>query len=119
MKTFFVALASLILVACSGPGDRREYDYLLMHYEADPDNETDPEHVIKAFNMCLAAKPVTEEWEAEKTKQGSQASADASSAVAGGAKESERIAAEAMQPGSKLQALVDRCMAAKGYRTVR
>ena len=119
MKTFFMALGSLILVACSGPGDRREYAYLLMHYEADPDNETDPEHVLKAFSQCLASEPVTQEWEAEKTRQGSQAGAAASSAAAGGAKESERIAAEAMQPGSKLQALVDRCMSAKGYRTVR
>jgi len=114
-----MVLGSLILVACSGPGDKREYDYLLMHYEADPDNETDPEHVLKAFNRCLASKPVTEEWEAEKTRQGAQAGAAASSAVAGNVKESERIAAEAMQPRSKLQALVDRCMTAKGYRTVR
>ena len=61
---------------------------------------------------------MTEEWEAEKPKQGAEASA-ATSAVAGSAKESERIAAGAMQRGSKLQALVDECMAAKGYRTVR
>src|SRR5580765_7315312 len=114
----WIALAALGLAGCSSPGDRHQYEYLLMHYEADPDNEKDPEHVIKAFNMCLTAKPVTEEWEAEKAKQGSQANG-ATSAVAGSAKESERIAAGAMQNGSKLQALVDQCMTAKGYRTVR
>ena len=113
MKMLWIALASLTLAGCSSPSHRHEYEYLLMHYEADPDNEKDPEHVIKAFNMCLAAKPVTEEWEAEKATQGVEASA-----VAASARESERIAAAAMQRGSKLQSLVDRCMAAKGYRAV-
>jgi hypothetical protein len=117
LGTLLLALASLTLAGCSSPGDRHEYEYLLMHYEADPDNENDPEHVLKAFNRCLASKPVTEEWEAEKAKQGPEASA-ATSTVAGGAKEGERIAAQAMQRGSKLQALADQCMAAKGYRTV-
>jgi hypothetical protein len=89
-----------------------------MHYEADPDNEKDPEHVIKAFNRCLASQPVTEEWQAQEAKQGPETTA-ATSATASGTKEGERIAAEAMRQGSKLQALADQCMAAKGYRTVR
>lgn len=109
-----VALATLTLAGCSSPGDKHEYEYLLMHYEADPDNEKDPEHVIKAFNQCLASKPVTEEWQASEARQG-----PGTTAAASGAKESERIAAEAMRHGSKLQAVVDQCMAAKGYRTVR
>jgi hypothetical protein len=115
VKTLLIALASLTLAGCSSRADRHEYDYLVMHYEADPDNEKDPEHVIKAFKQCLASKPVTEEWEMEKPGQGSQAGA-ATSAGAGDGKEG--IAAEAMRRGSKLQALVDQCMAAKGYPTV-
>ena len=117
MKTLLIALASLTLAGCSSPADRRDYDYdyLVMHYEADPDSEKDPEHVIKAFKQCLASKPVTEEWEMEKPAQASQPGA-ATSAVAGDAKEG--IAAEAMRRGSKLQVLVDRCMAGKGYPTV-
>ena len=115
MKTLLIVLALLTLPACSSPADRHEYDYLVMHYEADPDNEKDPEHVIKAFKQCLASKPVTEEWETEKASQRSQAGA-ATSAVAGDAKEG--IAAEAMRRGSKVQALVDQCMAANGYPTV-
>ena len=113
----WIALASLSVAGCSSPGDRHEYEYLVMHYEADPDNEKDPEHVIKAFKQCLSSEPVTEEWEAEKAKQASQANG-ATSAVAGSAEDGERIAAGAMQRGSKLQSLVDRCMAAKGYRAV-
>ncbi len=105
-----VALVSLTLAGCSSPGDKREYEYLLIHYEADPDNEKDPEHVIKAFNLCLASKPVTEEWQAHEVKQGTETTV--------GTEEGERIAAEAMRRGSKLQVLVDRCMAAKGYQTV-
>ena len=107
MKTLLTALASLMLAGCSSPANRDHYEYLLMHYEADPDNEKDPEHVIKAFKQCLASKPVTEEWEMEKATQASQP---------GDAKEG--IAAEAMRRGSKLQTLVDQCMAAKGYPTV-
>jgi hypothetical protein len=118
MKMLLIAFASLALSACSSRGDRHEYDYLLMHYEADPDNETDPEHVLNAFHSCLDAKQVTGEWQAERANQSSEPSA-ATSAVAGDAKESDKIAAEAMRQGSKLQALVDRCMAAKGYRAVR
>ena len=115
MKTLLIALASLTLAGCSTRADRHEYDYLVMHYEADPDNEKDPEHVIKAFKQCLASKPATQEWETEKARQTSQAGS-ATSAVAGDAKEG--IAAEAMRRGSKVQALVDQCMAAKGYPTV-
>ena len=118
MKALAVALASLAVAGCSSPAGRHEYEYLLMHYEADPDNEKDPEHVIKAFNQCLASTPVMQEWEAEKAKQGPEASA-ATGAVPGSADESGRIAASAMQRGSKLQTLVDQCMTTKGYRTVR
>ncbi len=117
MKTLLIALASVALAACSSPGERRQYEYLVMHFEADLDNETDPEYVLKAFKGCVASKPVTEEWETENATQGSGASA-ATSAVAGAAKQSEKIAAEAMRPRSKLQPLVDQCMAAKGYRTI-
>jgi hypothetical protein len=87
-----------------------------MHYEADPDNEKDPEHVIKAFNQCLGSTPVMQEWEIEKAKQGPDPSAGS---VPGSADESRRIAAGAMLRGSKLQTLVDHCMTTKGYRTVR
>jgi hypothetical protein len=117
VKTLLIALASLTLAGCSSAADKRDYDYeyLLVHYEADPDSEKDPEHVIKAFKQCLASKPVTEEWETEKATQASQ-NDPATSVVAGHAKEG--IGAEAMRRGSKLQVLVDRCMAAKGYPTV-
>jgi hypothetical protein len=118
LKALVVALASLAVAGCSSSGERHEYEYLLMHYEADPDNEKDPEHAIKAFNRCLATKPGTEEWQAQEAKQGPETAA-ASSATAIGTKDGERIAAEAMRRGSKLQALVDQCMAAKGYHTVR
>jgi len=115
VKTLLTALASLMLAGCSSPANRDHYEYLVMHYEADPDNEKDPEHVITAFKQCLASKPVTEEWEMEKATQASQPG-PATNAVAGDAKEG--IAAEAMRRGSKLQTLVDQCMAAKGYPPV-
>ena len=89
----------------ASPGDGNEYPYLLAHYEADPDNDKDPEHILKAFDQCLASKPVAEHW------QGS----DANATKAPGGGEREQIASEAMKQGSKLQALVDQRMARKGY----
>jgi len=118
MRMLIIVFVSSAFAACSSPGDKHRYDYLLMHYEADPDNEEDPEHVLKAFDRCVEATPVAEEWQAEKTKERPEASA-ATTAGVGTEKQSDKIAAAAMQPGSNLQALVDQCMAAKGYRTVR
>jgi hypothetical protein len=112
-----VALASLTLAACAGPGDRREYDYLVMHYEADPDNEKDPEHIFKAFNQCLSSNPVRQQWKAGEAKLGPETDT-AAKASSSGTNERESIATEAMKRGSKLQALVDQCMARKGYRAL-
>ena len=117
MKILVVTLASLTLASCAGPGGGREYDYLLVHYEADPDNEKDPEHILKAFNQCLSSKPVVQHWEAGESK-GSLESDSAPKAPGSNSSERELIAAEAMKQGSKLQALVDQCMARKGYHAL-
>jgi hypothetical protein len=98
------------LVACSSAGSPQRYQYTQAHYEADPDNEEDPEHILTAFQKCLSSDPVLDQWRSEHPQQPARANEDS-------AKQSEAVSAEAMTEGSRVQALVDDCMAKSGYRT--
>ena len=110
-KTRFVLLCTFLLAAgCSSAGSPQQYQYTQMHYEADPDNEEDPEHILTAFQRCLSSDPVLDQWRAEPPQERAGANTD-------DAKQSVAISAEAMKEGSRVQALVDDCMAKSGYRT--
>lgn len=106
---FDLLCAALLLAACTSAGGPQQYQYTQMHYQADPDNEEDPEHILTAFEKCLSSGPVVEQWRTEHPQESSSAGADS-------AKQREAVAAEAMKQGSRLQALVDDCMAKKDYR---
>jgi hypothetical protein len=109
-RTLLIALSALVFAACSSSGSPQRYQYTQMHYEADPDNEEDPEHILTAFQKCLSSDQVLDEWRAERPQQPTDANVDS-------AKQSEAISAEAMREGSRVQTLVDDCMAKSGYRT--
>jgi len=98
----------LLLAACSSAGGQQQYRYTQMHYEANPDNEEDPEHILTAFEKCLSSDPVLDQWRTEHPEP--------PAANADSAKQREAVAAEAMKQGTRQQALVDECMARKGYR---
>jgi len=100
---------ALLLAACSNAGTVQQYRYAQMHYEADPDNEKDPEHILTAFHKRLSSDPVLEQWRTEHLQEPEPPNA-------GRAEQREAISAEAVKPGSTLQALVDDCMAKRGYR---
>ena len=102
--------AVLLLAACSSAGSPQQYQYTQMHYEADPDNEEDPEHILAAFQKCLSSDPVLDQRRTEQPQEPAGANADS-------AKQSQAVSAEAMTEGSRVQALVDDCMAKSGYRT--
>ena len=109
-KTRFALLCAVLLAACSSAGSPQQYQYTQMHYEADPDNEEDPEHILTAFQKCLSSDPVLDQWRAERPQEPAGANA-------GSGKQGEAVSAEAMKEGSRVQALVDDCMAKSGYRT--
>ena len=109
VAALLIALSVLGLAACSSVGSPQRYQYTQMHYEANPDNEEDPEHILTAFQRCLSSDPVVDQWRTEYAQEPVAANSD-------DAKQREAISAEAMKRGSRLQALVDECMARKGYR---
>jgi hypothetical protein len=109
-NALLIALSALVLAACSSAGSPQQYQYTQMHYEADPDNEKDPEHILTAFHKCLSSDPVLNQWRAERAQEPAAANV-------GSARQGEAVSAEAMKEGSRVQALVDECMARSGYPT--